>query len=124
MAAIKLVYREGTVRCTSSTAFNSRWGCYHHPSFLNHPFNVVVTDRSNNVIFPDEKYIKNAAGLWYYLPFTDPLHSDEIVFNNYANPVYLSRGAVIKIWYGEDLQNWNQENNGGRICVDVYAHLQ
>ena len=123
MAAIKLVYREGTVRCISSTAFNSRWGCYHYRAFLKHPLNVVITDGSNNVIFPDKKYIKN-PGLWYYLPFTDSLHSDEIVFTNYANPVYISRGAVMKIWYGEDLRKWHQGNNGGRVCVDVYAHLQ
>ena len=85
--------------------------------------NVVVTDGSNNIIFPNEKYIKN-GGLWYYLPFTDALHSDELVFTNYENPVYLSKGAEVKIWFGEDLKNWHNSDNSGRVCVDVYAHLQ
>lgn len=123
LAAMKLVWRSGTVRCVGNTAFNSHWGCYHHPSYIKHPLNVVITDGNDNIIFPDEKYIKN-DGLWYYLPFTDALHSDEIVFTNYENPVYLSKGAEVKIWFGEDLKNWNNSDNSGRVCVDVYAHLQ
>ena len=83
----------------------------------------MVTDRQNNVIFPSEKYIKN-AGLWYYLPFTDAAHSNEIVFTDYANPVFLSDGAEMRIWYGEDLRDWKNRDNGGRVCVDVFAHLQ
>lgn len=123
LAAMKLVYRSGTVRCVGNTAFDSRWGCYHHPSYVKNPLNVVVTDGNDNIIFPEEKYIKN-AGLWYYLPFTDALHSDEIVFSNYKDPVYLSKGAEVKIWFGEDLRNWHSSDNSGRVCVDVYAHLQ
>lgn len=123
LAAMKLVWRSGTVRCVGNTAFNSHWGCYHHPSYIKHPLNVVITDGNDNIIFPDEKYIRN-DGLWYYLPFTDALHSDEIVFTNYENPVYLSKGAEVKIWFGEDLKNWNNSDNSGRVCVDVYAHLQ
>lgn len=120
---MKLVYRSGTVRCARNTAFDSRWGCYHHPSNIKHPLNVVVTDGNDNIIFPDEKYITN-AGLWYFLPFTDAKHSDELVFTDYKNPVYLAKGAGVKIWFGEDLKNWYSADNGGRVCVDVYGHLQ
>jgi len=123
VAAMKLVYRRGSVRCVGNSAFNSRWGCYHHPSYIHNPLNVVITDQSDNIVFPDEKYIKN-AGLWYYLPFTDALHSDEIVFTSYDKPFYLTKGATVKIWYGEDLRNWHSSDNGGMVCVDVFAHLQ
>lgn len=123
LGAMKLVHREGTVRCVANTAYDSRWGCYHYPTLVKFPLNVVVTDNHNNIIFPAEKYFKN-TGLWYNLPFTDALHSDALVFTNYNHPVYLARGARVRIWYGEDLKNWYNGDNGGRVCVDVYGHLQ
>lgn len=123
VAAIKLVYRTGQVSCEKNTAFNSRWGCYHHNGYIKNPLNVVITDGNDNVIFPLEKYIKN-AGLWYYLPFTDAGYSDELVFTNYENPPYLAQGSRLKIWYGEDLRKWRNTDNIGMVCVDVYAHLQ
>ena len=123
VAAIKLVYRSGLVRCERNTAYNSRWGCYHHNGYVKNPLNVVITDRQDNILFPQEKFIKN-AGLWYYLPFTDALHSNELVFTNYESPFYLPKNSIMKIWYGEDLRNWRNHDNGGRVCVDVYGHLQ
>lgn len=123
MAAMKLVYRSGKVRCDSKVAFESRWGCYHHPDYVRHPLNVIVTDQHDHIIYPDEKFFKN-GGLWYYLPFVDALHSDELVFTNYDNPFYISSKVTIKIWYGEDLRNWRAADNGGKVCVDVYADLK
>lgn len=123
MTALKLVHREGEVRCTANAAYKSRWGCYHNPQYINYPLNVIVTDQNNNIIFPDEKYIKN-GGLWYYLPHVDALHSDDLVFTNYANPFYISKNSSMKIWFGEDLRNRQNSDSGGRVCVDVFAHLQ
>lgn len=122
MAAMKLVRRRGYVRCEANTAYNSHWGCYHHNSFMNHPLNVIITDQNDNIVFPEEKYIKN-DGLWYYLPFTDS-KSSELVFANYDKPFYVKRGSMIRIWYGEDLRDWKTSGNGGEVCVDVFAHLQ
>lgn len=119
---MKLVYREGSVRCASSTLHNSRWGCFSHPCQDNALLNVVVTDDNDNIIFPAKKYLKS-AGLWYYLPFTDARSSDELVFTDYANPVYLASNAKVRIWYGEDLKDWKNADNAGKVCVDVYGHF-
>lgn len=119
---MKLVYLDGSVRCAPNPEYKSRWGCHHHPDNLKHPLNVVVTDSDNNVVYPPEKYIRN-TGMWYYLPFTDALHSKELVFTDYANPFYLAKYTPIRIWYGEDLTQYNNGDNIGRVCVDVWAHL-
>ena len=119
---MKLVYIEGSVRCAPNPEYNSRWGCYHHPDNSKHPLNVLVTDADNNVVYPPEKYVRN-TGMWYYLPFVDARHSKEIVFTDYANPFYLAKSTPIRIWYGEDLMRYNNGDNVGRVCVDVWAHL-
>ncbi|XP_028519737.1 uncharacterized protein LOC114576733 [Exaiptasia diaphana] len=50
VAAIKLVYQHGYVRCANSAVYNSRWGCgiYTVRNFVN----VVVTDEHNQILFP------------------------------------------------------------------------
>ena len=119
---MKLVYIQGSVRCAQNPKYGSRWGCYHHPDNKKHPLNVVVTDDDDNVVYPPEKYVMN-TGLWYYLPFTDARSSNQLVFTNYAHPFYLDKYATIKIWYGEDLMNFRNRDNRGRVCVHVWAHL-
>lgn len=123
LTALKLVFRRGNFTCDDNVAYKSRWGCYNHPRYVKHPLNVIITDEHDNIIYPDEKYIRN-GGLWYFLPFVDALHSDELVFTSFANPFYLSQGDTLKIWYGEDLRNWEAADNGGRVCVDVFAYLR
>ena len=51
---------------------------------------MVITDKQNNLIFPLQQFIKNAAGLWYDMPVVDDLHSDELVFSNFDFPLYPS----------------------------------
>ena len=122
VGAMKLVYQRGFVRCARKRVHNSRWGCYHHAESLKHPLNVLVTDADNNVVYPSEKYIQN-TGMWYYLPFTDAKFSKELVFTDYANPFYLANHTHIRIWYGEDMMQYKNCDNFGRVCVEVWAHL-
>lgn len=50
VAAIKLVYVNGYVRCANAAKHNSRWGCAN--ADVKHPFNVVGTDQNNEILFP------------------------------------------------------------------------
>ena len=122
VGAMKLVYIDGSVGCEANPLYRSRWGCYHHPDNFKHPLNVVVTDSDNHVVYPSEKFFRN-TGLWYSLPFTDAKYSKQLVFTDYANPFYLEKYSPIRIWYGEDLMQYNNGDNIGRVCVDVWAHL-
>ncbi|XP_028516101.1 uncharacterized protein LOC110243266, partial [Exaiptasia diaphana] len=120
VVAVKLEYVSGEVRCVSNTAYNSRWGCGHYGSYINHPLNVVVTDRHNHVIFPKKEFIVN-GGLWYWQPFVSDSNSRDIVFADFSTPFYLPPFEQIRVWYGEDLKNWSEHDNQGRVCINVYA---
>lgn len=89
------------------------------------PLNVIITDYSNKKIYPLDKYVTRGfggPGLWYFLPFADAKHSDALVFTNYRDPFYLPKNGHLKVWYGEDLRNFYEGDNIGRVCVDVYVH--
>ncbi|XP_032243163.2 uncharacterized protein LOC116621207 [Nematostella vectensis] len=126
VGALKLVYKSGSIRCGANTAYDSRWGCYQVNGMTQFPLNVVITDEHRNVIFPLPKNLATngfKSGLWYYLPMTDSGHSDELVFTNYLDPFYLPKYQKLMVWYGEDLTNWYEGDDVGRVCVDVYAHM-
>ena len=61
------------------------------------------------------------GGLWYWYPFVTDSNSKDIVFTDFARPFYLPQYEQLRIWYGEDLKNWHETDNQGRVCVNVYA---
>ena len=30
-------------------------------------------------------------------------------------------GDELRVWYGEDLTDWNESDNDGEVCSDVYT---
>lgn len=57
------------------------------------------------------------------MPMVDDKHSDELVFSDFNEPFYLGQYDEMRLWYGEDLKNWSETDNQGRVCVDVYARF-
>ncbi|KAL9982510.1 hypothetical protein ACROYT_G004560 [Oculina patagonica] len=117
VAAMKLMYKEGAIRCTQNKAYNSRWGC-HSGSKI--PLNIIITDQKNQIIYPRSEYIKDWNTLWYAMPGVDESYSNELVFSNLGVPFYLEKHRELRIWCGEDLKNKNDHDNQGRVCVDVF----
>ena len=39
----------------------------------------------------------------------------------FAHPRSVIRGEELRLWYGEDLADYSEADNGGRVCCDVYA---
>ena len=76
----------------------------------------------NHLIYPKKESIV-FAGLWYILPGVHELGSKELTFTDFATPFYLQKFMYLRVWYGEDLKGWREEDNYGRVCVDVYAHF-
>lgn len=52
VAAIKLEHVSGYISCAGGSVHNSHWGCANHPAVPKNPFNVVVTDQRDQVLFP------------------------------------------------------------------------
>ncbi|KAM7442798.1 hypothetical protein ABFA07_008268 [Porites harrisoni] len=119
LGGLKLQYVSGEIRCVSNEAHNSRWGC----SGRAQPLNIIITDETNHVIFPLPEIIKNSAGsgLWYSLPFVNEVYSDELVFANFGQPLYLPKDEKLRFWYGDDLKNHSEGDNQGQVCFHVFA---
>ncbi|XP_031568561.1 uncharacterized protein LOC116303206 [Actinia tenebrosa] len=124
ITAIKLEYVSGTIRCLKEVQYDSRWGCNGYSLVKDYPFNVIVTDDNDNVLFPKKKYVKYPAALYYWMPFINPVDADELVFMDYRTPFYFPLEKELRIWYGEDLKNWSEVDNVGRVCVNVYAQFK
>lgn len=117
VGAVKLVHLYGFVTCHKHNADNwSFWGCGHGLNQVN----VVMTRSNNQIILPANQFIRNAAGKWYKVPGYDSF-SPEIILSVFSNPPYLPAGTQLRVWYGEDLVNYTEADNDGRVCTDVYV---
>ena len=57
------------------------------------------------------------------MPVVDDKHSDELVFSNFDYPLYLHPYMELRVWLGEDLKNWFESDNQGRVCVEFFAYV-
>ena len=125
LAAIKLVHLYGYVSCNTNGDSNSwsYWGCGYSSGSLKDKVNVVITASSNHIILPPNQLIVTeslAAGKWYYNVGYSSL-SPELVLSVFSDPLLVSSGQEFRVCYGEDLVNYYDHDNGGKVCSDVYA---
>ena len=122
LAAIKLVYLYGYVSCrTLVSSYWSYWGCGDNPTNgKNTQVNVVITNSSNHILLPPNQFIGDVTNKWYTIPGYNSL-SPELVLSVFLNPISVPSNQVLRLWYGEDLANQNEGDNGGRVCADVYS---
>lgn len=110
--SVKLVHVSGSVSCTNGDSSN--WGCLAVDSLS------TASTTSNTVILLPESQEQ-----WYKLPGYTPT-SKENLFTDLKNPLILSSGQELRIWYGEDLFNRrpHEHYNSGTTCGDVYVNHQ
>ena len=111
ITAFNLVYLRGNVSCRVVDINRySYWGCKKGENLA-----TFITNDSNAVIFPHYSDIKP-----YQLP---GIRSDskELVFNNLTVPLRVVAGQEFRVWYGEDLKNESEHDNGGMTCMNIYA---
>ena len=109
--SVKLTHVSGKVTCGLFLG-KSKFGCRNSSPEL-HTF---ITTSNNDILLPEIDEFLYKYTLQGY-------HSDstEIVFTNISTPLRLSPGQQLRIWYGEDLGDKTEIDNGGLSCVDVYA---
>ena len=106
--AVKLVHLSGQVSCSEHANFWSKWGCNEKENIIL----VFLTDASNTILLPMGQSSR------YTIPGYDA-QSSEIVFSGFPNPLHLSSGQQLRIWYEEDLYDESEFDNGGTSCADV-----
>ncbi len=62
----------------------------------------------------------HSAGKWAKIPGYNAF-SPEIVQSRFSGPFNIHRGHQYRVWYGEDLVNYTESDNGGRVCADVWV---
>ena len=105
--AIKMLHLYGLVTCGSGWM---KWGCTPSAKRLK----VLVTDAANSILLPiGETNLYNLPG--YHS------NSTEVVFNDFPSPLQLSSGQELRLWFSEDRNNYQESDNGGTTCADVFA---
>ena len=124
LAAVKLVHLYGYVSChTAGPTFWSYWGCGDNPwNGLNTQVNVVITDSNNHILLPPSQFLntKITSLKWYKVPGYNSL-SPELVLHFFTSPKWVHPNQELRVWYGENLVNLSEGDNGGTVCADVYA---
>ena len=110
--AVKLVHVSGAVNCYFPRNASSKWGC-DLPNVKQYIF-VFLTDTSNTILLPMGQSSR------YTIPGYDA-QSSEIIFSGFPNPLHLSSGQELRMWYEEDLLDHTEHDNIGTSCTDVFA---
>ena len=121
LASVKLVHVYGYVACAGRATYRSYWGCHQYPGLKNH-VDVVITTSGGGVLLPSSQFITDKKAKWSLIPGYNSL-SPELVLSAFSNPPSVTRGQELRLWYGEDLANSSESDNGGTSCCDVYARL-
>ena len=119
LAAVRLVHLYGYVSCyTRYVSHWSYWGCGSYRGTLG-KINVVITTSGNHVLLPPRQFIALAGSKWSQVPGYNSL-SPELVLS-FFSPSRVTPYQELRVWYGEDLMDTSEGDNGGTVCVDVYA---
>ena len=122
VASLKLVHVYGFVSCLKGVVTHwSYWGCGHYSSAKNQ-VDIVVTNSAGRVLLPSSQFITGKSAMWSLIPGYNSL-SPELVLSAFSNPPSVTRGQELRLWYGEDLMNTWEADNGGRACCDIYARF-
>ena len=115
---LKLVHLYGYVSCAGgSINYWSPFSCSIYPGISDY-VGVTVTTAGNTVLLPP-KELSLSSG-WSFIPGFDG-QSREVVFTKFSDPVTVTSGQELRLWYSEDLKNGPEGDNGGKSCSDVYA---
>ena len=118
LAAIKLVHLYGYVSCdTRHTSNWSYWGCGDK---MQAQVSVTITTTANRILLPPKQFLTIPSLEWYKIPGYNSV-SPELILSVLSTPNWISSEQELLLWYGEDLVNFSEDDNGGTVCVNVYA---
>lgn len=124
LSALKLDHVSGGVTCNKSATpkSHSKWGCSPSHSFIGKDsLNTLITTATNEVVFPKEDELTHdMPNYWYHQEQFDA-DSSVLVFKRFHDPLYVTALQELRIWYGEDLADANENDNDGQTCAHVFG---
>jgi hypothetical protein len=112
----KLVYISGGVAWgAGGSEYEGNWGDKESKQF-----EVHITNVQNQRIAPPTNYtLADKESLRYDLP--GQTHMDpQMIFPEFAPFYPVSKDQVFRIWFGEDLADYEESENSGTTCAHVY----
>ena len=120
ISKMKLVHLYGYVSCLAgaSVTYWPPFSCSDYPG-LGAYTGVTITTAGNIALLPP-KQLSLSSG-WSFIPGYDG-QSTELVLTKFSDqPIVVTTGQELHLWYSEDLMNGPEGDNGGRSCCDVYV---
>lgn len=127
LRTMKLVHKNGSLRCNSETG-PSFWGCTYAP--YGKKLSTIITDATKTFVLPPVKDLKgfrasqshDCGTKKHFYSLNGTSHNSTVLaFQTLSNPLSVSRDEELQIWYGQDLKDCSESGNSGSACVDVYA---
>ena len=115
VSSFMLVHRSGKVTCGKKYGY-SYWGCVPNAEILN----AILTDQNNKILAPKASTV-NSIGAYNLAGYTSS--SSVLVFCVPKKPHCVFANSELRLWYGEDLRDHTESDNGGKTCADVYGLL-
>ena len=81
---------------------------------------VTITTTANRILLPPKQFLTIPSLEWYKIPGYNSV-SPELILSVLSTPNWISSDQELLLWYGEDLVNFSEDDNGGTVCVNVYA---
>lgn len=118
MAGVKLVHLYGFVSCHRHRSTNwSPWGCGFG---VHQQVNAVITNSRNHILLPPSQLLGTPRrGKWHRIPGYNSM-SPVLELKVFHNPIRVTYGQELRLWYGEDLVNYTEGDNGGKACAAVF----
>ena len=120
LTKLKLVHLYGYVSCgTPTVTYWSHWGCsYYYSEYVL----VAITNTANEILLPPSQLRYSSTDARSFIPGYTSQYP-ELVFSVFENPLAVQSGEELRLWYTDDLLDWYNSDDGGRVCCNVYAEF-
>ncbi|KXJ05886.1 hypothetical protein AC249_AIPGENE294, partial [Exaiptasia diaphana] len=117
--SIQMVHISGGVAWDGGPDYEENWG-----DSFSELFEVHITNEKNERIAPPVGYFMNdTESLRYSIP-GESYNATNFTFPEFSPRLTVYKDQVFRVWYGEDLVNYDEENNTGKTCANVYMEYR
>ena len=116
---ITLVHKSGYVTSDKSKPeYKSDWGRFKLKVSID--VGTVVTREDNSILFPSHKLGENG---YYFINHRNGQKFYRMTLYKVLpkTQIKVQQGEEMRIWWGQDLLDINEDKSAGRHCVEVYA---
>jgi len=122
LTEMRIDYQHGLLTCNEEDPNHlSRFGC--NGDKTKGAFSIFVTNQYKKALLPDNQQALPEHPYFYNIIGHDAQSADNFTLKA-VNPTYINANDELRIWYGEDLHNRHEQDNGNSVvCVNVFGKI-